>query len=187
MNLENPAPRKLLFYGDVDQMSIAELTHMILEIDDHDKKLSHTAILHGFSYTPEPINIYINSFGGDAYAVLGLLSIMKLCNIQIHTYVTGCAMSAGFMIAINGHKRFCYETSTLMVHESSHGDSGTIHERLESMEEDHRLQKMLDNNIIENTNLTKKDLKKIYKLKKDKYLSPDDSITYGCIDVILGR
>lgn len=185
MNIETPLERDIFFYGDVDQGSIGELTSMIITIESHDKKLAQTGSMYGFSYAPAPIRIFINSFGGDAYACLGLISIIKNCSTPVHTYVTGCAMSAGFLIAINGHERFCYENSTYMIHQMSYGAEGTIENHEDDIIESKRMQEIMDKNILHVSNLTKKELSKLYKTKKDKYMSPEKAMKYGCVDVIL--
>lgn len=185
MNLENPFDRNIFFYADVTQEAIGELTAMIVEIESHDLRLKKAAAAYGMVYTPDPIMFYINTPGGDAYACLGLVGIMKNCTTPIHTIVTGCAMSAGFIMAINGHKRFCYESSSYMWHEAGYMALGKTTEHEENMNESVRIQKIFDKNITEKTNLTDKDLKKIYRTKQDKYISSDAALKLGIVDVIL--
>lgn len=185
MHLENPLERNIYFYSDVEQETIGELTQAIIEIETHDKRLARVSEAYGFKYQPQPIQLYVNSYGGDVYACLGLISIMKSCTTPIHTYVTGCAMSAGFVIAINGHKRFCYGNSTYMLHQLSSVSWGKIQERVERLSEDKRLQKLLDINILEHSNLTKSKLKEVYTTKVDKFYSASAAVDMGLVDVIL--
>lgn len=185
MQLENPLNRNIFFYADVSQDTIGEVTQMLIEIETHDKRLAKMSQPLGMSYKPEPIIMYVNSFGGDVYACLGLIAVMQKCTTPIHTYVTGCAMSAGFMLAINGHKRFCYSTSTYMVHQLSNVSWGSIQERDERMVEDRRLQELLNENILTNTSLSKKDLKAIYKAKEDMYISAERAFKLGIVDEIV--
>ena len=185
MNLENPLDRNILFYTDVAQETIGELTGMILNIESHDLQLKKHAKSYGFKYKPEPIKFFINSYGGDAYACLGLVSIMKNCTTPIHTYVSGCAMSAGFILAINGHKRFCYNNSSYMWHQLSSSAIGKLQEQGENIIESDRIQKLLDQVVFENTNLNEKDLKKLYRGKKDKFFSAQRALELGIVDKIL--
>lgn len=55
-----------------------------------------------------PIKIYINSTGGDASGILGLVQIMISSKIPVHTYCMGIAASAAFLIFISGQKRIWY-------------------------------------------------------------------------------
>lgn len=185
MHIETPAERDIFFYGDVDQLSIGELTKAIIDIESHDSRLAYTSKMYGFIYEPQPMRIFINSFGGDAYACLGLISIMKNCTTPIHTYVTGCAMSAGFIIAVNGHERYCYENSTYMFHQMSYGSGGTLESHEDDIRESRRLQQVLDENVSTVTGLSNKKLQKLYKRKKDQYLPAAKVLKYGCVDAIL--
>jgi len=185
MNLENPLERNIFFYTDVTQETIGEISAIIVEIESHDKRLKKHAAVFGLDYTPEPIKFYINTPGGDAYACLGLVGIMRNCTTPIHTIATGCAMSAGFIMAINGHKRFCFESSSYMWHEAGYMALGKTTEHEENMVESIRLQKIIDKNIIEKTGLSAKDLKKIYRSKQDKYISAEEALKLGIVDEIL--
>jgi ATP-dependent Clp protease protease subunit len=78
--------------------------------------LSKIYEVHDLEYKPKPIKIHIDSYGGAVYQCFGLLGIIKSSKTTIHTLVTGCAMSCGFLIAIAGHKRFAYEKSTYLYH-----------------------------------------------------------------------
>lgn len=185
MILENPLERDLFFYSDVAQDSIGELTQAIIIINRHDEKLANVSQAYGFKYTPDPIRLYVNSFGGDVYACLGLISIMKTSKTPIHTIVTGCAMSAGFIIAISGHKRFCYKNSSYMWHQVSSLNYGKIQEKEENMNEDRRLQTILDNHILDLTKISDKKLKKMYKSKQDKFFSAEKALELGLVDTII--
>lgn len=185
MLLDQPLDRKILFYADVTQETIGEVTHAILSIQDHDERLRKSAHLDGHVYNPKPMELYISTYGGDAYACLGLVSIIANCTTPVHTYVTGCAMSAGFIMAIAGHKRFCYKNSTYMWHQLSSVSAGKIQERDEGMVEDTRVQKLLDYAVLKYTNLSKKDLDKLYKTKQDKYLSSEEALAMGAVDEII--
>jgi ATP-dependent Clp protease protease subunit len=185
MQLENPIDRTITFYSDVTPESIAEVVHAINSINEHDEKLKKTAKAFGMKYDPKPIILLINSYGGHVYPCLGLIGIMRNSETPIHTYVSGCAMSAAFIIAICGHKRFCYQESSYMLHEASNMSWGKIQERVEGLQEDSRLQKILNDIILQNTNITKKQLKKIFKSKRDKFYSGEEAQTLGCVDVVI--
>ena len=111
-NLPLPKERNIYFTRQVDQSSIGDLTKQIIEINEDDKHLRKLYDVYGIDYTAKPINIYIDSYGGAVYQCFGLISVMERSKTPIHTIVTGCAMSCGFMILISGHKRFAHKLST---------------------------------------------------------------------------
>jgi ATP-dependent Clp protease protease subunit len=184
-NLPGPKERILYMAKQVDQESINELTKSIIAINEDDSHLEKIYALQDIEYTPKPIKIYVDSYGGYVYQCFGLLSIMSTSKTPIHTIVTGCAMSCGFLIAIAGHKRFCYPKSTYMYHQVSSGSIGKAKDLEENVYETKRLQKMLEQHTLEFTKITKKRLKEVYKTKFDWYIEAEDAKQLCVVDKIL--
>lgn len=183
--LPNPMSRELFFNREVTQESIGTLAKDIIQIQNNDEYIRRLYEVHNLVYNPFPIKIYIDSYGGDVYACFGLLSIMDSCTTPIHTYVTGSAMSAGFMIAIHGHKRFAYPKASLMYHVVSSSVVGTIKEMEDNLLEMQRLQQMIEEVTLERTRMTRELLNEVYHQKQDFYMSAQDALRYGCIDGII--
>ena len=112
LEIEKPLDRSLFLSQDVDQESISEIIEKIILINKDDERLKKIYKAFNLIYTPEPIELYIDSYGGDVYSCYGLISVMENSKIPVHTIVTGSAMSSGFMILISGHKRFAHKLST---------------------------------------------------------------------------
>ena len=180
-----PKKRDLFFTKQVDQSSIGELTQKIIEINQDDEHLKKIYNVYGLTYNPEPIQVYIDSYGGYVYQCFGLLSVMERSQTPIHTIVTGCAMSAGFMILISGHKRFAHKLSTPLYHQVSSGAAGTVKEMEEKLEESKRLQKQLEDIVKEKTDITKKRLREIFDTKKDWYMTSEEALELNVVDEIL--
>lgn len=184
-NLPLPKERTLFFAKQVDQASIEMLTKSILEINENDELLKRLYCVYDLDYKPKPIKIMIDSFGGSVYAILGLLAVMDDSKTPIHTYVTGAAMSCGFMLLIHGHRRFAYKHATPLYHQVSSGAFGTLKEMEESIVETKRLQEILERLTIEKTKITAKKLEKIYKTKRDWYMSAEEALKLGVVDEIV--
>ncbi len=180
-----PLERKLFLAKQVDQASINELTRAILAINEDDEYISSVSKLSGFEYKPKPIKLYIDSYGGAVYQCFGLLNIIENSKTPIHTIITGCAMSCGFLIAIVGHKRFAYKNSTLLYHQPSSGTIGTVKEMEESVIETKRIHKLIDELVINVTKITKQRLKECYEKKIDWFITADEAFKLRCIDEIL--
>lgn len=183
--LKLPKPRDLFFIKQVDQASIGELTQKIIEINQDDEHLKKLYSVYGLDYNPEPIKIYIDSYGGYVYQCFGLLSVIERSQTPIHTIVTGCAMSCGFMILICGHERFAHKLSTPLYHQVSSGASGTVKELEERLDESKRLQKQLEDIVKDKTKITKKRLQEIFETKKDWFMTAKEAEELGVIDEIL--
>jgi len=184
-HLPLPKNRDLFFTKQVDQTSIGELTQKIIEINKDDEHLKKIYNVYGLTYNPEPIQIYIDSYGGSVYQCFGLLSVIERSQTPLHTIVTGCAMSAGFMILISGHKRFAHKLSTPLYHQVSSGAVGTVKEMEEKLEESKRLQRQLEDIVKEKTGITKKRLREIFDTKKDWYMTSEEALELNVVDEIL--
>lgn len=184
-NLPLPKDRSLFFTKQVDQSSIGDLTQKIVEINDDDTQLKKVYSIYNLKYEPEPIKIYIDSYGGNVYQCFGLLSVIERSKTPVHTIVTGCAMSCGFMMLISGHKRFAHKMSTPLYHQVSTGFWGTVKDMEERLEETKRLQKQIEDYTTEKTKIGKKKLKEILDNKKDWFMSAEEALELGVIDEIL--
>jgi ATP-dependent Clp protease protease subunit len=176
--------RNLYLSHQIDQDSINELSRAIVEINKDDEYLGKLVGLHGMSYTPKPINLYIDSYGGQVYQCLGLIGIMDKSVVPVHTIVTGTAMSCGFIIGISGHKRYAYNTSTFMYHQVSGGVVGKLKDMEADVVETKRLQLILEQITLSKTKITINDLEDNYKCKNEWYITPTEALKLGIIDEI---
>lgn len=184
-DITKPLDRNLFFYKDVDQDSIGKLSEDIIKINDSDNKIIKEAQIYGFTYKPEPIKIYIDSYGGYVYQILGLISIINKSEIPIHTIATGAAMSSGFMLLISGHRRFVYELATPLYHQVSSGCWDKIKDMEEKLEEIQRLQKILEDLTLKRTKINYEKLKDVYDRKFDWYMTAQEALSLGVVDEII--
>lgn len=185
LTLPLPNKRKLFFTKQFNQDSVAELTKNIIEINEHDELLKKLYSVHDIEYTPKPIDIMIDSYGGAVYQCMGLIAVIEESKTPVHTYVTGAAMSCGFLLLISGHKRFAYKRATPLYHQVSTGFWGKVKDMEESLVETKRLQKIIEELTLDKTKITKKKLEKIYKRKVDWYMSAEEALKLGVVDEIV--
>ena len=183
--LPRPKPRNLYLPEQVNQESMNKLTKAIIEINEDDEYLEKLYGIHDLEYKPQPIQMYIDSYGGAVYQCFGLLGVMEKSGTPVHTIVTGAAMSCGFMILISGHKRFGYKHSTPLYHQVSTGFYGKVQDMEEKLEESKRLQKKIEDITFERTSISKKKLTEILKNKKDWFMTAEEALGLGVIDGIL--
>lgn len=180
-----PMERRLFFTKDVNLESCAGLVKSIIEINESDSLLKKQYAIDDMSYKPKPIQIYIDSYGGAVYQCLGVLSVMESSKTEVHTIVTGTAMSCGFLIAICGHKRFAHKYSHIMYHQVSHVLWGEVKGMHESLKQTKKLQKLIEKITLEKTKIKKSMLKDVLNKKQDWYMTSEEALEYGCIDKIL--
>ena len=184
-SLPVPKARNLYLPKQVNQESMNDLTKAIIEINDNDEYLKKIYAIHDLAYVPKPIKIYIDSYGGLVYQCFGLIGVIEKSETPIWTIVTGAAMSCGFMILINGHKRFAYSHATPLYHQVSTGFRGKVQDMEESLVETKRLQGKIEEMTCRLTNIPKKKLKEILKNKVDWFMSADEALVLGVIDEII--
>ena len=185
LQIPSPLDRNLYLAKQVDQTSINEITKQIIDINDSDVEIMQIAKIYGFDYQPNPIKLYVDSYGGEVYQCLGLLGIMEKSKIPIHTIVTGCAMSCGFLISIAGHERYGFPGSTFLYHSVSSGSFGTTKQMEEDIIETKRLQKIIEKHTLKNTDITKDELRDIYEKKIDWFIDSKQAKKLGVIDEII--
>ena len=66
-----------------------------------------------------PINIYINSTGGNCIAGLAIYDVSKIISAPIKTTCIGMAASMGAILMLMGEERFGLPHSRIMLHEAS--------------------------------------------------------------------
>lgn len=185
ISLPNPKNRNLYLAQQVDQASINTISKEIIEINEDDANIAKVYAMHDLEYTPKPIKLYIDSYGGYVYQCFGLLGIIQKSKIPVHTIVTGCAMSCGFLIAISGHKRFGYEKATYMYHQVSSATWGKAKDMEEDIIETVRLQKMIEEHTLEHTKISAKKLAQVYKGKRDWFIDSTEALKLKVIDELI--
>jgi len=185
-NLELGKERKLLFYSQVDQKTISDLTQRIIEINDHDRYLEKLYPVHGLEYNAQPIKIIIDSYGGNIYQMLGCIGVVENSKTKIQTIATGAAMSCGFLLLIAGHERFCFPHATPLYHQAMDTvGRAKMQDLEEEVVEMKRLQNWIENFTLRRTLITKEELKENKQRKIDWYFSAKNALKYGVVDKII--
>lgn len=130
----------------------------------------------------QPIIMFIDSIGGDAYGTYTLIRVMEESKTPIYTVNAGEASSAAGIILIHGHKRFAYPGTKTMVHSGSFGLYGNAEQAESAKKTIDKLRKRLEDTILSHTKITKKDYNKY--APKDWYFFDEEQLEYGIVDAI---
>lgn len=172
-----PESRQLILSNYIDMDTVGPIIEEIRKInafDDGNKKIQ--------GYVRMPIEIIINSPGGDVYSAWALIGAIEMSQTPVHTIVSGLAASAGFLIFISGHKRIVHRHATLMIHALSTGYYGQIQELKERMAINDKVQKQIESYIVERTNITQEKLDDIRERKFDWYITAEEAIELDVAD-----
>ena len=130
------------------------------------------------------INLNIASYGGDVYAMLGLVDYIKGLPVKVNTHCIGTCMSAAsVLLACGTGLRTMTKHSTVMVHEGSAFEAGKTTDVMKGVDHLKDLQKEINKLMSDVTN---KD-QRFWELtqRNDTYLSAEKSLEYGIIDKIV--
>ena len=184
-NLQLPNPALLTYYRDLEDRtiwidygvdeSILEVSKLIMYFNKLDKGIP--------AEERKPIKLLLYSYGGDGQACFSLLDVITLSKTPVYTVNMGVAMSAGLLILLGGHKRFCLKNSTALAHSGSGGASGTFEQTEAQMKDYKRFVETMRNYILERTNIDTRTLNK-YK-SKEWYLYANEQVKYHVVDKII--
>lgn len=170
----------LNFYADVSSVTCSELNRILRELD---VRMQHTKIsLNDTDYDPT-IHLRINSYGGEIFAGLATVDVIRSLKTKVYTYVEGSAASAATLISICGKKRFIGKNSFMLIHQLSSVCAGTF-ERLEDEQSNNRrIMGLIKALYKEYTKIPMKELDNI--LKHDLWLDANTCLKYGIVDQII--
>lgn len=164
--------RKMFIEGEINEKSACDFvkTIMLLKSESPDK----------------PIDIYINSPGGEVNSGMLILDTLKGLKTEVNLHCIGMAASMAAIILASGKKghRFIAPHSKIMIHEplisGGFGGSATsIQKTAESILETKAMTVEL---LAESTGKPKTEIEKA--ISFDNYMTADECIEFGIADII---
>ena len=132
----------------------------------------------------KPIEIHMNSYGGDPYAMLRLYDEILSCPCQIKFYGGGAIMSAATWIMMVCDERYLYPHATIMVHDgwSQPGDQKHTDMQVWAAE-DKRLQDVLYDIYTANSRMPKEFWQDV--CQRDLYITASEAVSLGMADKLV--
>lgn len=170
--------RTIPLYDEVTRESIFKCLYWIEKLVSMDK-------LKG---TKEPIKIQLDTYGGFCYHGLSLISRIKSLideGYEVVGICAGVAMSMGSAILMACSTRRMFRHGTILIHQVSSGSYGEVQTIREELKESERLWRVLQDLIIEDTNITQEQLDDITSRKFDWILDSKQALELKVIDEII--
>lgn len=164
-------PSRIITLGEITIESVNEIIHSIYEINK--------------TATKEPIQLIINSPGGDIYSGLGLIDVIQTSETPIHTICHGSVMSMALIVYVAGHYRLAGRYATFMYHEASYQNEGKLKYHKQELKEAERIELICNEFLISRSNLSDTQIDNVINKRKDWYFNATDALEYGIIDKIL--
>ena len=160
--------------GEID-ITLLEITRLIMYWNIQDKGIPIE--------DRKPIKLFIFSPGGNLAETMHACSIMQMSKTPVWTVNMGMAMSGGFLLLINGHKRFTMPYARAMFHRGSGGAAGTYGQAEDAMKDYNAQMNDMQNLVLERTKISKQAFGK--RKDRDWYFGAEDQIRYGVVDTIV--
>ena len=137
-----------------------------------------------------PIDFTISSFGGNAHDMFSIYDSMRYIQengVEIHTLGLGKVMSAGVLILAAGTKgkRKVGKHCRIMIHSVSAGIHGSEHILETETKEILSVGERMVDALVEETSMSRKELKEMLNSKINTYLSAEEAVRYGIVDIIV--
>lgn len=132
----------------------------------------------------DPIDLYINSSGGNGYNADAIIAIMHSIEPPVNTICLGHALSGACEILASGTgERSAYEFSTLMFHQTIWEAEGDITALEIQAEQGKRFRDAQIELLHKCTGQSKETLRR--DIERDHYLNAEEAKKYGLIDSII--
>ena len=138
----------------------------------------------GKKHTSEPINLFINSSGGNGYNADAIIAVMHSIEAPVNTICLGHALSGACEILASGTgTRSAYEFATLMFHQTLWEAEGDITNLEIQAMQGQRFREAQVELLHRCTGKDKSVLRK--DIERDHYLNAKEALDYGLIDEII--
>jgi len=169
----------IYFYGPITSESCKELNDILLMLDNELTKFSIN-----FNINPPPINLHIQSEGGNLLDTFYIIDLIDNLKTPVNTYVDGYVASSGSLISVMGKKRFMTSNSFIMIHQlSSNIGEGKINDLDDNMNNLNKFMETIRNLYLKKTKIPKEKLNNI--LEHDLWMNSKECLENGLIDEIL--
>ena len=188
---DRPEMRALALYGDVNEEKCVEVVYALLSLDFSTnatvKMNSEDNTIE--SFVADPIDFYISTYGGQATEMFSVYDTMRMIRERspIHTHGLGKVMSAGVLLLAAGTKgeRRIGKHCRVMIHGVVAGQHGHIADIENEFSETKMTQSMYIDALTEETDMTRRHIKKLMEKKTNVYLNAEEAVNLGIADIIV--
>lgn len=164
-------------------------TRTIIIADEIDKKMAQRVISQLLLLEQEdpkkPVNVFINSPGGDADAGFAIFDLIKFIKPEVKTICTGITASAAVIILLGASKknRYSLPNARILIHQPSTGVMGTAADIQIEASEILKFRDKINRLIAEETGQS---IKKIENdTRRNFWMSGEEALKYGLISKII--
>lgn len=184
--------RTIGLFGEVNSTKAEEIVYGLYALDAtklKKKPVDYLDFSKGMTEELEPIEFIISTEGGDACDMFSIYDTIRYLRngVAIQTFGLGKVMSAGVLLLACGTKgqRKIGKNCRVMLHGVASASAGNISNLKTEVAEIKKMQEMYVDALVEETNLTKAQLKRIVNKNVNVYISAEEAVEYGIADIIV--
>jgi ATP-dependent Clp protease, protease subunit len=132
-----------------------------------------------------PVQLIINSPGGDLFSTWMICDLMSMMETPIHTIGLGQVASGGFILFMHGTCRIATSNTQFMSHIFSMVNEGNYSNMKNQRLELDRTHQRIINHYSRSTGLSKDDVEKYLLTEHDVWLSAEECKQYNIADVVI--
>ena len=175
--LKDLKQRKLFITSDIDQLTVEDAVHQILQFNREDAGIPVEE--------RKPVLLYIVSNGGEVDAGFELIDVISSSITPVYTINLGYWYSMGLLIGIAGHKRYATKNAKFLMHDGSHFIYNSGAKAQDQMEFQKRVEERVKRYILDRSKISEKEYNK--KLRVEWYMFSEEAKENGLIDCIVGE
>ena len=166
--------RKVFLFGPIDEKTVYTFTAQMLYLMEDNQS---------------PIDIFINSPGGEVNSGLAIYDLIQSCKAPVNMYCIGMAASMGALIFAGGKKghRFIMPHSQVMIHEPliPNGVGGSASSIKSTADSILQTRELLNGILAKHTGKTIEEINKA--TDHDNFMTADEAIEFGLCDKVTAR
>lgn len=121
-------PRLKINYTELETTLGKPVVVNVAEFDNDTFLKMQDAFSLAHTIKQDIIPVCVNSYGGDAHILMGMISLIKQSKIPVITICESMAMSAGAILFAFGAQRYIAPDATVMIHDVWHCKAGKVEE-----------------------------------------------------------
>tara|TARA_Y100000296_G_scaffold83253_1_gene113731 strand:- start:683 stop:1354 length:672 start_codon:yes stop_codon:yes gene_type:complete len=181
---EEPKLRKVNIIGELGEEKTPDILYSMWHLNETGKTVGEDG-----EEIREPIEVIVSTYGGAALEMFAIYDVMRMVReeCEVHTLGLGKVMSAGVLLLAAGTKggRRIGKNCRVMIHSVMGGQHGPVFNLENEMEEVKWIQERYIDSLIEETDMTKRYIKKLLGRKVNVYLTAEEAVELGIADEII--
>ena len=137
----------IYFYCDVSNKTALKLNTTLKQLE-----IDLLTLSIKYNSDPYPINLHINSEGGEIYVALSIVDTIINSRVKVISIIEGIACSAATLISVVCNNRIIYQNAQMMIHQLScsgmWGKMNELEDEMKNIKSDMNATKQIYNNHI---------------------------------------